>query len=340
MDNNTRSRSAKAVRNKQLADGAAAINKAKAEAAARPKVGPPSDAKPRHVLQALEVHPLAQHVPLMSEDEYAQFRESVKQHGGLQHPIVLYEGKILDGRHRDRACRELGIPRPTELYTGADPEGFVIIENVMRRQLTLTVDQRVALIAKIRGPQWEAEAKARVKAHQFGAKDNTASLKSSEPGKADKSPASLKSSERGKVAQQIASEADVSTYKAEQALKALKSGQIDAVIEKKKSLKQAAKSAPSKPRTSSKQEIPVEPIDRLHKKWRGFIVGFPHVERTRAREIIRPFTAVTWPQSKREVQIVHRFMTFMFRNFPSGMHDDKALEWIHGFIETELHAQS
>jgi ParB-like chromosome segregation protein Spo0J len=43
----------------------------------------------------------------MSEPEFAAFEEDTREQG-QQEAIILYEGKILDGLHRHRACQELG----------------------------------------------------------------------------------------------------------------------------------------------------------------------------------------------------------------------------------------
>jgi hypothetical protein len=42
---------------------------------------------------------------------------------------------LLDGRHRARACDDLGIPCPSRPYEGPDPVGFVISLNLHRRML-------------------------------------------------------------------------------------------------------------------------------------------------------------------------------------------------------------
>ena len=50
---------------------------------------------------------LAEVVPAMSEDEFRDLRKSIRDNGFLrEHPIMLFEGKILDGRSRYRA----GLP--------------------------------------------------------------------------------------------------------------------------------------------------------------------------------------------------------------------------------------
>jgi ParB/Sulfiredoxin domain len=86
-----------------------------------------------------ELHPVAAIFPEMAEHEYAGLLESVRRHG-LLHPILLHpDGRILDGRHRDRACREAGIEPQCMTYDGPlDDESLarrVWDENAERRHL-------------------------------------------------------------------------------------------------------------------------------------------------------------------------------------------------------------
>lgn len=53
-----------------------------------------------------EVHPLTQYIPTKAKQDEISW--SVAQ-DGLREPVVLYEGQIVEGRVRYRACRELGI---------------------------------------------------------------------------------------------------------------------------------------------------------------------------------------------------------------------------------------
>ena len=55
----------------------------------------------------LEVHELAKLTPIMTERQFQSLKESIKEHGQIV-PIVTYRGKIIDGRNRSRALRELG----------------------------------------------------------------------------------------------------------------------------------------------------------------------------------------------------------------------------------------
>lgn len=92
------------------------------------------------------VHPLAERYPLMGEGEYEAFRLDIGARG-LLNPIWLYEGRILDGRNRLRACREAGVDPVFAEFEGTEEEAaaFVDSQNLHRRHLTAEFRrQRVA----------------------------------------------------------------------------------------------------------------------------------------------------------------------------------------------------
>lgn len=80
-------------------------------------------------------HPLADVLPLIEGTEFDQLVASVKVNG-LRDPIIIFEGKILDGRNRYRACLKAGVEPHTENFSGGDPVLFVIDRNLHRRHLT------------------------------------------------------------------------------------------------------------------------------------------------------------------------------------------------------------
>ena len=106
-----------------------------------------------------ELHPLSLVMPPMSDDEYKQLLESIKQHGQME-PVVIFEGQILDGRHRYAACRELNIEPIIRKYSyehdGPSPATFSLVKNTHRRHLTTS--QRAMVAAAIL-PFFEAEAR-------------------------------------------------------------------------------------------------------------------------------------------------------------------------------------
>jgi ParB-like chromosome segregation protein Spo0J len=94
----------------------------------------------------VQFHPLAEAFPLMTGAEFHELVADIEAHG-LREPIVLFEGKILDGRNRARACENAGIEPTFTVYQGDDPLGYVISANVHRRHLT--PGQKRKLIAKL-----------------------------------------------------------------------------------------------------------------------------------------------------------------------------------------------
>lgn len=81
-----------------------------------------------------EFHPLADIFPLLESDELESLADDIKQNG-LQNDIVLFEGKILDGRNRYIACELVGVePRFSE-YSDSDPISCVVSLNLKRRHL-------------------------------------------------------------------------------------------------------------------------------------------------------------------------------------------------------------
>jgi hypothetical protein len=97
-------------------------------------------------MDKLELHPLADLFPMMTDVELDELGEDMLKHGQRE-PIWLYEGKILDGRNRYRACLVKGIqPRTAETHV-ADPLAFVISLNLKRRHLDAS--QRAMVVADI-----------------------------------------------------------------------------------------------------------------------------------------------------------------------------------------------
>ena len=101
---------------------------------------------------SLTAHPVAALLPDMSEDEYAELRESIASNG-LRAAITLHRnGRIIDGRHRARACAELGVPLASTVFEGSDNNllAFVLDLNLKRRHLDES--QRAMVAAKLAKP--------------------------------------------------------------------------------------------------------------------------------------------------------------------------------------------
>lgn len=94
----------------------------------------------------LQFHYLSNLFPLMTGNEFEALVSDIER-VGLFEPIVLFEGKILDGRNRYRACRQLNCNPVFEQFDGDDPLEFVLSKNLFRRQLS--VAQRALVAASL-----------------------------------------------------------------------------------------------------------------------------------------------------------------------------------------------
>ena len=83
----------------------------------------------------MEFHDLAAAFPLFDGPAFEELCSDI-QANGLKVPIVLFEGKILDGRNRYNACMKTGVAPKFDTYDGLDPLGCSYSLNAVRRHLT------------------------------------------------------------------------------------------------------------------------------------------------------------------------------------------------------------
>lgn len=96
----------------------------------------------------MEFHEAANIFPLLTGQEYTALRDDIQATNGPIEPIILCDGKILDGRNRYTACLDLGIEPVYQEYKGTQsPLAFVISKNLHRRHLNET--QRAVVASKI-----------------------------------------------------------------------------------------------------------------------------------------------------------------------------------------------
>lgn len=95
-------------------------------------------------------HHISSYLPLLEDEEFDALVEDIREFGQVE-SAILYEGKILDGRNRYRACKKLGIDlivrewKPSEA-TGITPLQFVISTNIMRRHLNKAQRSEIGLL--------------------------------------------------------------------------------------------------------------------------------------------------------------------------------------------------
>ena len=77
-------------------------------------------------------------IPSLSGSEFESLKQSIKEQGLHVPVIVNKQGIVLDGHHRFRACKELGIPlqfQTEEFNDSLEEKQFLIEVNLRRRQL-------------------------------------------------------------------------------------------------------------------------------------------------------------------------------------------------------------
>ncbi|WP_296203179.1 ParB N-terminal domain-containing protein [uncultured Hyphomicrobium sp.] len=100
----------------------------------------------------LEAHPLADMFPMIEGEAFDDLVSSIKQHG-LINPIIMLDGKILDGRNRYRACLAAGVePDFADFDDEKDPQKWASLVdalNIQRRHLNDS--QRAIIAAQLAG---------------------------------------------------------------------------------------------------------------------------------------------------------------------------------------------
>jgi hypothetical protein len=108
----------------------------------------------------LPVHPAADLFPLLSDDELASLADDIRANG-LIHPVVMCDGKVLDGRNRLRACALVGVAPRFEAYRGTSPTAYAWSANGKRRHLT---PSQLAMVGGRMVPMLADEARGRQEA--------------------------------------------------------------------------------------------------------------------------------------------------------------------------------
>jgi N6-adenosine-specific RNA methylase IME4 len=103
----------------------------------------------------LDFHPFADLFPLIEGDDFERFAIDIRDHG-LRDKIVLFDGKILDGRNRYRAALHFSLPgadgdaawfRDFDPLAEGEPLTWVLSKNLARRHLNES--QRAMVAAKL-----------------------------------------------------------------------------------------------------------------------------------------------------------------------------------------------
>src|SRR6516162_1976468 len=91
-------------------------------------------------------HELADLLPMIDGVNFENLKADIAKNGILE-PILLFEGRILDGRNRYRAAKAVGKLTPANFKTFGgsyvEAEAYVFSTNFLRRQMTNAQKQEV-----------------------------------------------------------------------------------------------------------------------------------------------------------------------------------------------------
>jgi DNA modification methylase len=107
----------------------------------------------------VKIHPAADVLPALSEKDFQELCDDIAKHGLLA-PIELLDGKVIDGRHRLKACKAAKVePRFVDVELGSQSPGqYVWSLNGVRRHLS---QSQKAIVAAELEPHFAVEAKER-----------------------------------------------------------------------------------------------------------------------------------------------------------------------------------
>lgn len=83
----------------------------------------------------LQQHPLSAAFPAMNPEDFQSLKDSIGLIG-VQNPITIFEGMVIDGWHRYSAANEMGMDCPSLELVAVDPRDFVLAQNKARRHVT------------------------------------------------------------------------------------------------------------------------------------------------------------------------------------------------------------
>jgi N6-adenosine-specific RNA methylase IME4 len=209
----------------------------------------------------LEIHPLADLYPHMPEDEFLALKADILSQGLLD-PITLHENKIIDGRHRYRACQELDITPQFTTFAGSDPIAFVISKNQHRRHLTSS--QRAMIATEV-----EAEyAKLAKERMSIGGKSHDGTGKTKEGtqffGYLEKGESAKQAAKQLNTNHQYVSDAKRLKAEAPEIAEKVKQGEIN-IPEAKELAKEAPETRDAILQDAKDKDVPLKEAASIHK---------------------------------------------------------------------------
>jgi len=97
---------------------------------------------------AFPLHPAAELFPVMDEAAFAALVADIAAYGQRE-PILILDGRVIDGRHRQRACRQLGIEPLVRQLSADDGDPFALVVSLNLHRRHLSESQRAMVAARL-----------------------------------------------------------------------------------------------------------------------------------------------------------------------------------------------
>jgi len=98
----------------------------------------------------LEAHEYAEYLPPMPDVDYERLKKSIQMLGYQKNnPIIIYKGKILDGRNRYRACIELNVMPTLDIFNGHQDMAIEIVKACNMSRRDLSADEKTIIEEKL-----------------------------------------------------------------------------------------------------------------------------------------------------------------------------------------------
>lgn len=96
----------------------------------------------------MKAHPYANLFPMLDDGALRSLADDISENGQRE-PAIVYNGQILDGRNRYRACELAGVEAKTETFEGSDAEALALVVSLNLRRRHLDESQRAMVAARL-----------------------------------------------------------------------------------------------------------------------------------------------------------------------------------------------
>ena len=97
----------------------------------------------------MQHHPFTEYWPLLSGENFERFKADIAANG-LRMPILTYQDQVLDGRNRERACEETGVPaRYEDCGARSDEEALMLVVSLNEHRRHLSEEERLFAAARL-----------------------------------------------------------------------------------------------------------------------------------------------------------------------------------------------